>query len=260
MKKRTLIAATIAVFSGLAVVAMLSLTFSAPTPTGTPPPPPPSSIPPPPPPPPPSSIPPPPPPSSIPPPPPPPSSIPPSPPPPDPFAAVDRALEELRIGNIAYNSPSSMNIKDTAIIHLALSLSTALEELKKKVVGIGELEGEQIRISDKMEARLTGPGFSITAITPEEQAVSPSELTEWRWEIAPVKKGRHHLHLTMSALFEINDTPTRRAIRTFDKEIEVEVAWHQNVASFLQINWQWALGTILIPMFVWFWKRKKRRQ
>jgi hypothetical protein len=108
-----------------------------------------------------------------------------------------------------------------------------------------------------MEARLSGPNFAITAITPEIQAVSRSEITEWKWEVKPSSDGRHYLHLTLSALLRVDGTPTPRAIRTFDKVIEVEVEWHQRVGSFFEKNWQWLWAAILVPVVGWLWKRKK---
>src|SRR3990172_852363 len=102
----------------------------------------------------------------------------PPPPPPDRLSAIDRLLEGLEIGNIAFNAPRSMNFHDTAIIQLMLGLATPVDELKRMIEAEGEKEGTSIRVSDRMEARLSGPNFAITAITPEIQAVSRSDVTE----------------------------------------------------------------------------------
>jgi hypothetical protein len=96
---------------------------------------------------------------------------PPSPPsslPPDPFMLIDQIMENMEWGNIAFNAPRSMNLEDTALIQLVLSLAKPIEELKKMIKAEGEREGARIRISNRMEARLSGPNFQITAITPEE--------------------------------------------------------------------------------------------
>lgn len=176
----------------------------------------------------------------------------------DRFGAIDRILEKLEFGNIAFNAPKTMNLRDTAVIQLVLGLETPIDELKRMIEAAGEKEGARIRVSDRMEARLSGPNFAITAITPETQAVSRSEITEWKWEVKPSSDGRHYLHLTLSALLSVDGASTPRAIRTFDKTIEVEVAWHQRLGSFFQKNWQWLWAAILVPIFGWLWKRKKR--
>jgi hypothetical protein len=108
-----------------------------------------------------------------------------------------------------------------------------------------------------MEARLTGYMFNITAITDEIQAVSESHNTEWRWEIHPKEEGKHSLHLTLTALIEVDGHSTPRAIRTFDKIIEVTVTRTQKLFNFFKNNWQWVWTAILIPIMGWLWKRKK---
>jgi hypothetical protein len=121
----------------------------------------------------------------------------------------------------------------------------------------GEKEGARMRVSDRIEARLSGPNFAITAIAPEIQAVSRSDITEWKWEVKPGSDGHHYLHLTLSALLSVDGASTPRPIRTFDKVIEVEVAWHQRVGSFFEKNWQWLWAAVLVPIVGWLWKRKK---
>lgn len=59
---------------------------------------------------------------------------------------------------------------------------------------------KKIKVSNRMEARLSGYQFKITAITPEIQAVSQQQITSWSWEVIPKKEGDHNLHLTISAL------------------------------------------------------------
>ena len=178
--------------------------------------------------------------------------------PPDSVMLIDRILQSMEWGNIAFNAPRSMNLKATALIQLVLDLAKPIEELKQMIVAEGEREGAQIRISSRMEARLSGSNFQITAITPEEQAITSSDVTEWKWEIKPTSPGRQHLHLTLTALFTANGISTSRAIRTFDKTIEVEVTWGQKVSVFLHQNWQWLWMVIIVPIAGWLWKKRRK--
>lgn len=175
----------------------------------------------------------------------------------DPFATVDRILEKLEFGNIAFNVPRAINFEDTAIIQLLLGLATPTDELKQMIQAAGEKEGASIRVSDRMEARLSGPNFAITAVTPEVQAVTRTAVTEWKWEVKPRSEGRQRLHLTLSVLINIDGAATLRAIRSYDKEIEVEITWDQQVGSFLRNSWQWLWAAILVPVIGWLWRRKK---
>jgi len=173
------------------------------------------------------------------------------------LSAVDGILDQLPFGNIAFNAPGALNIDDTAIIELVLDLAKPIEELKKMVEAAGEKEGARIRVSDLMEARLSGSNFAITAVTSEEQAVTHDDVTRWKWEVKPKAEGRQYLHLTLSVLIHVNGLNTRRAIRTFDKEISIEIRWEQQALSFLKSNWQWLWVTILVPVAGWLWKRRK---
>lgn len=171
---------------------------------------------------------------------------------------VDRILEKMPFGNIAFNTPTAMNLRDTVSIQLMLSLDASVEELKKMIGGQGGKEGGYIQIADRMEARLSGSNFTITAVTPEIQAVSRQMTTEWKWDIKPVNAGRQYLHLTLSALINVDGSATPRAIRTFDKTIEVEVSWRQKASMFFENNWQWIWAIFLAPLAGWLWKSRKR--
>lgn len=147
----------------------------------------------------------------------------PQPPPPgsDPLRNVYKLLDEMQFRAIAFNAPGNINIEDSPQIQLILSLAETTEELKKSIIEEGEKIGATIRVSDRMEARLSGSWSQFTAITPEIQAVSKDHRTEWKWEIHPENVGQHELQLTLIALLEIDGHSTPRAIRTFSKVINV---------------------------------------
>ena len=100
-------------------------------------------------------------------------------PPPSLISAVDRILESMEWSNIALNTPLSMNLRDSAQIQLLLSMEQSIEDLSRTVTAAGEKEGARIRVSNRMEARVTGSNFQITAITSEEQAITSTGVTEW---------------------------------------------------------------------------------
>lgn len=178
-------------------------------------------------------------------------------PPSSPLDSVDRILASLDWANMAFNSPQRINLNETAQIQLLLSFRKPMDELREAISAAGEREGARVRISNRMEARLSGPNFQITAITTEEQAVGSIDTVEWKWEIKPTASGRHSVHLTLTALFSVDGAATRRAVRTFDKTIQVEVTTAQWASEFLGKNWQWLWAAIFLPIAGWLWKRWK---
>jgi hypothetical protein len=174
-----------------------------------------------------------------------------------PVADVDALLARMAIGSIAFNVPESLNVKETAVIQLLLSATAALEDLQRELSAPGAAVGARVRISERMEAHLSGPEFDITAITPETQAVSRQIDTEWKWEIKPKRAGRHALHLTLSALVSVEGETTPRTIKTFDRDIIIEITAVQRAAAFFAKNWQWLWAAILVPVVTWWWKRRR---
>ena len=177
---------------------------------------------------------------------------------PDTSYDVDNIIEKMEYGTIAFNSPTTINIDDTPWIQLILSLTETAEKLKASIRAVGERSAAAVKVCDRMEARLTGYMFQITAITPEVQAVSHHEPTEWRWEIHPKEEGEHKLHLTLSALFKVEDVQTQKTIRTFDKTIVVEVTGIQRIVMFGKKYWQWLWAVILVPVAGWVLKQRTK--
>jgi hypothetical protein len=175
------------------------------------------------------------------------------------LAEIDRILEGLELGNIAFNAPTALGLRDLVVIQLLLSAQKSIEELQAIIAAAGEKEGARIRVSNQMEARLSGAGFKIEAITPEIQAVSGAVITEWKWEIEPTKPGLQRLHLTLSVLMSVDGDRTRRAIRTFEQIIDVRITWQQRLSSFGSNNWQWIWTVILIPIAAWILRKLRKR-
>ncbi len=173
---------------------------------------------------------------------------------------ADKILNDLKRANIAFNSPDTINLNKTAIVQLLLSMRKSIETLEQELTHGRNHEGAEIKISDRMQAKLSGPDFEIVSITPETQAISANENTEWKWEVKPKTRGYHYLHLTLSALVKVEGETTLRTIRTFDKTIRVEVTFGQQVSSFVKNNWQWLWAAVLVPFAGWFWKKRKAKR
>ena len=189
-----------------------------------------------------------------PPPPPPPGPGPGPPPPPN----IDVILEGLTFANVAFNAPTELHLGDTAVIELLVSGERPIRELKEEIRERGEREGGRIQVSDVVEARLTGLGFRIQAISDERQPVRRAGVTRWSWEIEPVETGALRLHLTISAIVDVAGSESTYTIETFRRELDVRVTWSERVSGFVGSNWQWLWTAILLPIGAWLLQRRRK--
>jgi hypothetical protein len=163
-----------------------------------------------------------------------------------------------------------MGFGESRIIALVASpkmdAATLSSELRGRIGGVDPIEVQKLQVAPLMEAQLEGaPAFEITALTPARQPVSRATPTEWRWNARARESGTHALHLTINAIITVDGERFPRSLDVLNREIEVEITAPQRIALFVQANWQWLAGTIVIPMALWFWtnrrtsNRKRRR-
>ncbi|NDK40199.1 hypothetical protein DT603_15275 [Pseudoxanthomonas gei] len=171
---------------------------------------------------------------------------------------VDAILSQLKLGNVAFNAPTTINIEDTVSIHVTLSPSETAAVLEARVEGPGEKVSLPLQVSNNMEARLSGEGFRIVPVTSERQAVS-SGVTDWIWDVTPLNAGRHTLTLTIDALIDVNGETVPRTLRTFRKPIQVEVTTTQRVSGLLSEHGKWLWTTLLVPIFGWMARKRSAR-
>jgi len=173
------------------------------------------------------------------------------------FTETNKIIEKMKMANIAFNTPESMNIEKTAVIHLILGIQKSMATLKDMIMSKGEKAGARIRVYSRMKASLTGQNFKIMAIIPEEQAISGYETTEWKWDIKPQKVGDQSLHLTLSAQINVEGESTSRTIRTFDRVIKIKVTAAQQIKTFFKNNWQWLWMVMFAPLGTLLWKKRR---
>jgi hypothetical protein len=182
--------------------------------------------------------------------------------------SVNKILESLDWGNIAFNSPEEMNVGETTTIKLILSGNQSVQKIEatlKKDLGVeDEILGAKVKIAELMKADLNASelDFKIEPLSDKEQAVSTTESTEWIWKVTPKKAGKKDIHLRLSAIIKISDSTLPHTVKTFDKYINVKVTAAKMLSIFISDNWQWLWTTILIPLapFIWnvYQKRKEK--
>ena len=175
---------------------------------------------------------------------------------------VEEIVNNLEWGNIAFDTPKKMKFEEPKIIKLLLSPTKSVQELQSSLKSHEQIESARIQISNKMQAKLSGPGFKIEVLDPQEQAVSIGKTTQWRWQVTPTKDGDEdqNLYLTLSAIINVSNQKSLFVIQTFDKTIKVEVSVSQRISTFVAGNWQWLWASILVPLSPFIWKRYQRKR
>ena len=170
---------------------------------------------------------------------------------------IDRVVEGLPAANAAFNAPATLRLEEPAVIQLLLSGRRSIRLLQNQITALGKRDGARIKASDSMEASLVGSGFKIEAITPVVQPVSGAGVTEWKWEVAPTKAGTRRLHLTLSAILDLEGKESLYAVRTFERTLEVRVPLRERLSGFAGRNWQWLWTALLVPVGGWVLSRRR---
>jgi len=184
-----------------------------------------------------------------------------------PPSKIDEILAKMNLGNIAFVTPEAMTLEKSETVYLRLSIAQTIEELKQEIQNEG-IKGQVnavggIKIDSQMQAVLTGgDDFKVTPITPDTLPISNQTTTEWKWDIKALRGGNLKLYLTLNAIVEYEDGAGKRpvTIRTFNKEYTVAVPWSENaVFKFAGNNWQWLWTTLIVPIGLWAWNRKRKK-
>lgn len=169
---------------------------------------------------------------------------------------VEQTVRQLAWGNILFNAPDTMQYEKAETLELALSPVHSVADLQAQIDQVTGVDSAKARMSNRMEAQLTGSGFTIEALAPALQAVTMHEITRWRWDVTPTQPGRQRLHLALSAHIDVTGHDAPFVVRTFARQIQVEITVPQRFRGFVQNNWQW-LWAFLVPILIYVWKRAK---
>lgn len=170
-------------------------------------------------------------------------------------------LGQLRKADIAFNTPGQMKMGEKADLQLIIDPTKTSEEIKQAITAEGAKFGATVHVSKVVVAKLLAPDFdTIELVNRGKQAIDFSGPTEWRWIITPKKEGSHKIHLTISAVVEVGSDRAERFIKSFDHEITVIVTPTDRMKGLVEKHWQWGFSSLLVPLGVWLWKRRKEKQ
>ena len=163
--------------------------------------------------------------------------------------ATDSFLSKLQTVPVAHETPATAEYKRPFEAVLAIDATgdtTAVDALP----GHGNISEGTAQVSRTVEARLSGSGFAIKAMTPEQQTISPLTENTWRWSVTPLTAGNQELTFD---IYAIDDGPAV-PLRTFHNTVTVQVSGLNRAIAFAdQANplavFLGGVGSILAGLF-----------
>jgi hypothetical protein len=109
-----------------------------------------------------------------------------------------------------------------------------------------------------MTAELISADPDAFIITPlqdmEEQWLTNTEPTDWKWTVKAKKGGNQILTLIINRIVQVDGKDYSRPVASYTRNLYVTVTVPSIIS---QIDWKWSLTTIFIPIIIWLYKRRK---
>ena len=175
----------------------------------------------------------------------------------DSYEGINTIVEGLEWGTIKFDPPTSMRFKETETIELLFSRSAvSIQKLQTQLEKAPGIESLGLKLSNRMEAWLSGTGFQINPHHHrDDQFVFSKGEKQWKWDVTPTKDGPRRLHLILSAIATVSNQNAPFVIRTSDPKIVVEITLAYRISNFFSKHWKWLWAAILVPVVGYLWRR-----
>ena len=160
----------------------------------------------------------------------------------------------INVGKIVYHIPDTMiSFNDYDVV---VRISNPRDTNIIKGI-IGKPTVAIIRVSSKMEVKLLNgqpdSTFQIRTINDGIQMIDSESYTEWKFSVKPLKSGHSNLVLVVSI---ISGTDVKQTVYTDNVQIiSNPIGWWER---FWSSEYKWLFTTFLIPIFIYFWKKKNK--
>jgi hypothetical protein len=163
-------------------------------------------------------------------------------------------------GKIAHDIERNMDIYKSYMTTVSISKSKDNAVLYEGL-NASEFTEETINVSSQVKVFLIDPSgglnFKITPINNYEQFVNLTSNTIWKWNVMPIKKGNNLLILRATIKIFNEEADSYKDVNVFEKPITIKSSFAREAKVFIGNNWQYLLSTLVIPLGLWYFKRKK---
>jgi hypothetical protein len=176
------------------------------------------------------------------------------------FAHLDYCWNNLPKGKLVYNPPPEMKLGTRERIEVRIARDLT-KDLTKGLKSRGKPQEEEIKVGPKMTVHLEGnDAFNIKKLFANESRAMVGDYTQWEWDVTPLKTGIQKLMLFINAKIELPKYQTNWIdFPVLEREIRIQVDYSYKIKNFLEVQWQWIIGTIIalsgaIIAFFGLWK------
>ena len=166
---------------------------------------------------------------------------------------ADVISSQLKSATMTFEAPVTANVDDTvhAVLRIDPKVVAASNTTRSSTKAV-------IQVSKILSVTLLAPDFKVLALTPDRQALSETEITEWKWDLSGAPPGKHDIHLSINAIVTVDNDRAERSIKTFESTVTVEITPQQWLLAMLKEHLQWIWSTLLLPAGLWLWKKRKQ--
>jgi hypothetical protein len=168
------------------------------------------------------------------------------------------------VGKMAYSIPDTMKVGQQYDISLRITKyekdSILIEGIDRNDQVKSKIVINDIRVGSVMSAVLidVDSNFVVKSTSTTEQNIEDFGYTQWLWKVKPIKSGNNKLRLLIKVRVFTENGDYLKDIPVYDQKIKVHSNIPWTLKSWISKYWQWLMSTIVIPIFIYFWKRRKK--
>lgn len=162
------------------------------------------------------------------------------------------------LGTVIYRPVDTMFVGEPTRIHLIISKKINSSHIIKIFKDTLNILTEKIRVSRRMAVQLHGSSnyFIIEEIIKNPQTIEDSSYSFWMWDVTPLLKGEYPLTLNIYICGDDSEKLIESYVNTI--KIQSNEKNISKVLSFWEEHWQWIWSALIIPVFLFFKKKKKQ--
>ena len=179
-----------------------------------------------------------------------------------------KQLDNPDLGIVAYSVPKEMQVGKTYTVKLRISKEkNKVQIVRGDGIPIADIKVDSriiissIRVEPVMSAKLITDSSKmiIQPVSTEIQDIEDQGFTEWAWRLTPIKGGDVLLRIVLNIKQKVDGDVILKDIPVYDEVVSIKSNVVFSISGFIGQYWQWIMTTIIIPLVVWFYNKKKKK-